>query len=243
MKAIVSDGTVLASWRTWSCRSNSRPRVRRSRPPRRLRARRAAPRARGDHVAGIRGRARRRSRPPKASRRRLETRARLRDRPLTHLGGRHGEARRGGRRRRRADPALRDRRRLHAGRPDRSRSSTSACFRPATASRSRSTRSPIVRCAAGSVASSRLADPPRDWSRSRSRSSPEARRPGYLARVRLRLDERAGHGASSRDAVLTGSNGEESAFVIEDGKAFRREVETGLVSEGRVEIVIGAEPG
>ena len=44
-------------------------------------------------------------------------------------------------------------------------------------------------------------------------------------------------------AVITGSSGEEAAFIVEDGKAFRREVETGLVSEGRVEIVSGLAPG
>ena len=68
-------------------------------------------------------------------------------------------------------------------------------------------------------------------------------RPGYLARVRLRLDERNDVALVPAGAVLAGSSGEESAFVVEGGKAFRREVETGLVSKGRVEVVRGLNPG
>jgi RND family efflux transporter MFP subunit len=68
-------------------------------------------------------------------------------------------------------------------------------------------------------------------------------RPGYLARVRFRFDERHDVPLVPASAVLTGSGGEESAFVVVDGKALRREVETGLVSEGRVEIVSGLGPG
>lgn len=68
-------------------------------------------------------------------------------------------------------------------------------------------------------------------------------RPGYLARVRLRLDERQDVALVPASAVLTGATGEESAFVVEDGKAHRRSIETGLVSEGRVEIVDGLRPG
>jgi RND family efflux transporter MFP subunit len=68
-------------------------------------------------------------------------------------------------------------------------------------------------------------------------------RPGYLARVRFRFDQRNDVPLVPAGAILTGSGGEESAFVVEDGKALRREVETGLVSEGRVEIVSGLGPG
>jgi RND family efflux transporter MFP subunit len=68
-------------------------------------------------------------------------------------------------------------------------------------------------------------------------------RPGYLARVRLRLDSRSDVPLVPASAVLAGSGGVESAFVVEDGKAFRREVETGMVSRGRVEIVSGLQPG
>jgi membrane fusion protein, multidrug efflux system len=68
-------------------------------------------------------------------------------------------------------------------------------------------------------------------------------RPGYLARVRLRLDSRNDVPLVPASAVLTGTTGGESAFVVEDGKAFRREIETGMVSRGRVEIVSGLQPG
>jgi RND family efflux transporter MFP subunit len=68
-------------------------------------------------------------------------------------------------------------------------------------------------------------------------------RPGYLARVRLRLERREDVALVPASAILTGAAGEESAFVVENGKALRREIETGLVSEGRVEIVRGLTPG
>ena len=67
-------------------------------------------------------------------------------------------------------------------------------------------------------------------------------RPGYLARVRFRFDERHDVPLVPVSAVLTGTAGE-SAFIVEGGKALRREVETGLVSGGRVEIVSGLNPG
>ena len=68
-------------------------------------------------------------------------------------------------------------------------------------------------------------------------------RPGYLARVQLRLDARDDVLLVPASAILTGSSGEESTFVVEDGKAFRREVESGLVSQGRVEVVRGLNRG
>lgn len=68
-------------------------------------------------------------------------------------------------------------------------------------------------------------------------------RPGFLARVRLRLDARDDVLLVPAGAVLTGSGGEESTFVVEDGKAVRRAIETGLVSQGRVEIVSGLSAG
>lgn len=68
-------------------------------------------------------------------------------------------------------------------------------------------------------------------------------RPGYLARVQLRLDARDDVLLVPASAILTGSGGEESTFVVEDGKAFRREVESGLVSKGRVEVVRGLSRG
>jgi RND family efflux transporter MFP subunit len=68
-------------------------------------------------------------------------------------------------------------------------------------------------------------------------------RPGYLARVRLRLDSRSDVPLVPASAVLSGAGGVESAFVVQEGKAYRREVETGMVSRGRVEIVSGLEAG
>jgi membrane fusion protein (multidrug efflux system) len=68
-------------------------------------------------------------------------------------------------------------------------------------------------------------------------------RPGYLARVKLRLDAREDALLVPAGAVLTGSGGEESTFVVEEGKALRRAIETGLVSQGRVEIVSGLSAG
>jgi len=43
-------------------------------------------------------------------------------------------------------------------------------------------------------------------------------------------------------AIVTGAEGE-AAFIVVDGRAVRREVETGVVSEGRIEIVSGLAPG
>lgn len=67
-------------------------------------------------------------------------------------------------------------------------------------------------------------------------------RPGFLARATFALDTR-------RDAVLVpqaavlGGEGSQSVFMVRDGKAVRRQVQTGLVSQGRVEITSGLEPG
>ena len=68
-------------------------------------------------------------------------------------------------------------------------------------------------------------------------------RPGYLARVQLRLDARDDVLLVPAGAILSGPGGQESTFVVEDGKAFRREVESGLVSQGRVEVVRGLNAG
>jgi membrane fusion protein (multidrug efflux system) len=67
-------------------------------------------------------------------------------------------------------------------------------------------------------------------------------RPGFLARVELRLGERKDVPVVPASAIVTGGGGE-AAFIVVDGKAVRREVETGLVSEGRIEIVSGLAPG
>lgn len=68
-------------------------------------------------------------------------------------------------------------------------------------------------------------------------------RPGYLARIGLRLDRREDAAIVPAGAILTGAGGAESVFVVEGGMARRREVETGLVARGRVEVVSGLRPG
>lgn len=67
-------------------------------------------------------------------------------------------------------------------------------------------------------------------------------RPGYLARVQLRLGERRDVAVVPAGAVLSEAGGD-IAYVVIDGRAVRREIETGLVSKGRVEIVSGLAPG
>jgi membrane fusion protein (multidrug efflux system) len=67
-------------------------------------------------------------------------------------------------------------------------------------------------------------------------------RPGFLARVTLRLGERSGVPIVPAGAIVT-ALGEEAAFVVVEGRAVRRDVETGLVSQGRVEVVRGLSPG
>jgi membrane fusion protein (multidrug efflux system) len=67
-------------------------------------------------------------------------------------------------------------------------------------------------------------------------------RPGFLARVRLRLGERVDVPIVPAGAVLSDGSSE-AAFIVVDSRAIRREVETGFVSEGRIEIVRGLEPG
>lgn len=67
-------------------------------------------------------------------------------------------------------------------------------------------------------------------------------RPGFLARVRFALNSRSDVLLIPAGAIVAGS-GSESVFVLEDGRALRRSVSTGLTSEGRVEVVAGLEEG
>jgi membrane fusion protein, multidrug efflux system len=69
-----------------------------------------------------------------------------------------------------------------------------------------------------------------------------AARPGYLARIGFALGAREGVLLLPASAVV-GSAGAHNVFVVRDGRAERRRVETGLSSEGRVEIVSGLEEG
>lgn len=71
-------------------------------------------------------------------------------------------------------------------------------------------------------------------------ASARVARPGFLARVTFRL--------SAHDnvllvpaAALVGGQGSQSVYVVENDRAIRRTVETGLTSSGRVEIVAGLD--
>ena len=67
-------------------------------------------------------------------------------------------------------------------------------------------------------------------------------RPGFLARVTFALGARDGVLLVPGGAVIGGAGGQ-AVFVVQDGKAVRRAVETGVTSEGRVEIRNGLQEG
>ena len=73
--------------------------------------------------------------------------------------------------------------------------------------------------------------------------APVALIPGMFARLQLVLETVAEAVAVPGDAVLVLPNGEKVAYVLEDGKAQRRVVQTGLEAGGRVQIVSGVQPG
>ena len=70
--------------------------------------------------------------------------------------------------------------------------------------------------------------------------SARAARPGFLARVTFRLSARENVLLLPASALL-GGQGSQSVFVVEEDRAFRRTVETGLTSQGRVEVVAGLD--
>jgi RND family efflux transporter MFP subunit len=70
----------------------------------------------------------------------------------------------------------------------------------------------------------------------------QAARPGFLARVAFALGAREGVLLVPASSVV-GQAGAQQVFVVVDGKAERRTVETGLSSEGRVEVVSGLREG
>ncbi|HEX7051273.1 MAG TPA: efflux RND transporter periplasmic adaptor subunit [Longimicrobiales bacterium] len=72
--------------------------------------------------------------------------------------------------------------------------------------------------------------------------SARAARPGFLARVEFALTAETGVRLVPASAIIADA-GAPAVFVVKDGRALRRTVETGLTSEGRVEIVSGLEPG
>lgn len=67
-------------------------------------------------------------------------------------------------------------------------------------------------------------------------------RPGFLARVRFALGAREGVLLVPASALVGGS-GSDAVFVVSDGTAVRRTIETGITWEGKVEVVSGLSAG
>ena len=67
-------------------------------------------------------------------------------------------------------------------------------------------------------------------------------RPGFLARTSFALDARTGV-LLVPQAALVGGSSSQAVFVVDQGRAVRRTVETGLTSEGSVEVVSGLSEG
>ena len=67
-------------------------------------------------------------------------------------------------------------------------------------------------------------------------------RPGFLARATFTLEEFENVPLVPASAIV-GSAGAEAVFVVEDGKAVRRQVRTGLTSGGQVQILAGLDAG
>ena len=72
---------------------------------------------------------------------------------------------------------------------------------------------------------------------------PVALIPGMFARLKLALQTEVESVLVPGEAVLVLPSGEKVAFILKDGKAQRRVVQTGMEVEGRVQIVSGIQPG
>jgi RND family efflux transporter MFP subunit len=68
-------------------------------------------------------------------------------------------------------------------------------------------------------------------------------RPGFLARVTFALGAKENVLLVPASALVTDATGSQALFVIEGTQAHRRIVKTGLISEGRVEVVDGIQAG
>jgi RND family efflux transporter MFP subunit len=68
-------------------------------------------------------------------------------------------------------------------------------------------------------------------------------RPGFLARVTFSLGAKENVMLVPASAIVTDASGSRAVYIIEQGKAARRLVQTGMTSEGRVEILRGLEVG
>lgn len=67
--------------------------------------------------------------------------------------------------------------------------------------------------------------------------------PGMFARIEVILQSVPEAVTVPSEAVIVTPKGERIAFVVEDGKAVLRKVETGIEKDGRVQIVKGIQPG
>ena len=72
---------------------------------------------------------------------------------------------------------------------------------------------------------------------------PVALIPGMFARLQVGLETATDAVVVPGDAVLVLPNGEKVAFILKDGKAQRRVLQTGLEAGGQVQIVSGIQPG
>ncbi len=68
-------------------------------------------------------------------------------------------------------------------------------------------------------------------------------RPGFLARVTFALGAKENVRLVPASAIVKDASGSEALYVISNDRAARRLVRTGLISEGRVEIVEGVNAG
>lgn len=67
--------------------------------------------------------------------------------------------------------------------------------------------------------------------------------PGMFARLKLPLQTVAGATVVPREAVIVTPKGERIAFVFKEGKALRRQLQTGIEGDGRVQIITGLNLG
>ncbi len=73
--------------------------------------------------------------------------------------------------------------------------------------------------------------------------TPVALIPGMFARLQVGLETATDAVVVPGDAVLVMPNGEKVAYVLKEGKAQRRVVQTGLEAGGKVQVVSGIQPG
>ena len=76
-------------------------------------------------------------------------------------------------------------------------------------------------------------------------TGPDARiaRPGFLARATFALGEKVNVRLVPASAIVKDASGSEALYVVENERAARRLVRTGVISQGRVEIMDGVDAG